>query len=184
MSDALYIVTPHWLRNYEIITTKRLSTKVAVDEMTINSTKYDKLIFRRIDFDQQNDNEFIDWMIRYFILDPHYWLIGWLIHFGYFYSASSSPILLRGAPDTARILCGVHAEAPKATASEGLAQGSYVAARAGFEPTTHRSTDIDSTNEPSLSGVNLVLSLGHGFGLKKFWFSSQISENFRFFQAI
>src|SRR6218665_658736 len=27
------------------------------------------------------------------------------IHSGYFYSASSSPILLRGAPDTARILC-------------------------------------------------------------------------------
>ena len=27
------------------------------------------------------------------------------IHSGYFYSASSSPILLKGAPDTARILC-------------------------------------------------------------------------------
>ena len=27
------------------------------------------------------------------------------IHSGYFYSASSSPLLLRGAPDTARILC-------------------------------------------------------------------------------
>src|SRR6218665_1226063 len=29
-----------------------------------------------------------------------------------------------------------HAEAPQATASEGLSQGSYVGARAGFEPTT------------------------------------------------
>jgi len=29
-----------------------------------------------------------------------------------------------------------HAEAPQATASYGLAQGPYVAARAGFEPTT------------------------------------------------
>ena len=27
------------------------------------------------------------------------------IHSGYFYIASSSPVLLRGAPDTARILC-------------------------------------------------------------------------------
>src|SRR6218665_1922624 len=27
------------------------------------------------------------------------------IHSGYFYSTSSSPLLLRGAPDTARILC-------------------------------------------------------------------------------
>src|SRR6218665_2352577 len=27
------------------------------------------------------------------------------IHSGYFYSASPSPLLLRGAPDTARILC-------------------------------------------------------------------------------
>src|SRR6218665_400182 len=27
------------------------------------------------------------------------------IHLGYFYSASSSPLLLRGAPDNARILC-------------------------------------------------------------------------------
>jgi len=35
-----------------------------------------------------------------------------------------------------------HAEAPQATVSEGLAQGPYVAARAGFEPTTIRSTGI------------------------------------------
>src|SRR6218665_2252103 len=31
-----------------------------------------------------------------------------------------------------------HAEAPQATVSEGLAQGPYVAARAGVEPTTLR----------------------------------------------
>ena len=55
------------------------------------------------------------------------------IHFGYFYNASSSPLLLVGAPDTARTLCrSLHAEAPQATASEGLAQGPYVAATAGF----------------------------------------------------
>ena len=42
-----------------------------------------------------------------------------------------------GAPDTACIYCaGIHAEAPQATGSEELAQGPYVAARAGFEPAT------------------------------------------------
>src|SRR6218665_3867919 len=41
-----------------------------------------------------------------------------------------------------------HAEAPQATASEGLAQGPYVAARAGVEPTTLRSIGVDSANEP------------------------------------
>jgi len=30
-----------------------------------------------------------------------------------------------------------HAEAPQATASEELAQGAYMAARAGFEPMTY-----------------------------------------------
>ena len=41
-----------------------------------------------------------------------------------------------------------HAEAPQATANEGLAQGPYVAARAGFEPATLRSKGDESTNEP------------------------------------
>src|SRR6218665_344087 len=37
-----------------------------------------------------------------------------LIHSGYFYSAPSSPLLLRCAPDTTRILCrNFHAEAPR-----------------------------------------------------------------------
>src|SRR6218665_3675098 len=30
---------------------------------------------------------------------------GLFIHSGYFYSASSRPLLLRGAPDTAQVLC-------------------------------------------------------------------------------
>ena len=42
-----------------------------------------------------------------------------------------------------------HAEAPQAIASEGLAQGPYVAARVGFKPTTLRSKDIASINVPS-----------------------------------
>ena len=41
-----------------------------------------------------------------------------------------------------------YAEAPQATASEALAPGPYVAATAGFEPTTLQSNGIDSTNEP------------------------------------
>ena len=41
-----------------------------------------------------------------------------------------------------------HAEAPQATVSEGLAQGPYVATRAGVEPTTLRMKDVDSTNGP------------------------------------
>jgi len=41
-----------------------------------------------------------------------------------------------------------HAETPQAIASEGLAQGPYVAARAGFKPETLRTKGIESTNEP------------------------------------
>ena len=41
-----------------------------------------------------------------------------------------------------------YAEAPQATASEGLAQGPYEAAIAGFEPTTLRTKGDESTNEP------------------------------------
>ena len=43
-----------------------------------------------------------------------------------------------------------HAEAPQATSSEGLAQGPYVATRAGFEPATLRTKGDESTNEPPL----------------------------------
>src|SRR6218665_1991478 len=75
-------------------------------------------------------------------------------HSEYLYSASSSPQLLRGALDTARILCQSFTPKrrilpfPQATASKGLAQGSCVAARTGFEPWTLRSTAIKSTNKP------------------------------------
>jgi len=50
-----------------------------------------------------------------------------VIHSGYLYSTSSSPLLLRGAPDTAYTVSEFHAKAPQATASEGLAQGPYIA---------------------------------------------------------
>src|SRR6218665_1716287 len=41
-----------------------------------------------------------------------------------------------------------HAEAPQATESEGLAQGLYVADRAGFEPTTLWTKGDESTSKP------------------------------------
>src|SRR6218665_484310 len=41
-----------------------------------------------------------------------------------------------------------HAEVPQATASEGLFQGSYVAASSGFEPATLRTKGDESTNGP------------------------------------
>ena len=80
---------------------------------------------------------------------------GWIvsfIHSFHLYSASSSPLLLRGAPNPARILrrsftpkrhrqllCLLMKDLPKVL---------YVAAKAGVEFTTLRSTAIDSTNEP------------------------------------
>jgi len=41
-----------------------------------------------------------------------------------------------------------HAQAPQATASERLAQGPYVAAKAGFETMTYQTKGVESTNEP------------------------------------
>jgi len=46
------------------------------------------------------------------------------------------------------IVSEFHAESPQATASEGLAQGPHVAARAGFLPATLRTKGVESTNEP------------------------------------
>ena len=43
-----------------------------------------------------------------------------------------------------------HAEAPQATVSEGLAQGPYVADRAGVEPMTFRTKGVDATNAPPM----------------------------------
>ena len=42
------------------------------------------------------------------------------------------------------------AKAPQATATDGLAQGPYVAARAGSEPATLRTKGSESINEPPL----------------------------------
>src|SRR6218665_2181721 len=71
------------------------------------------------------------------------------IHFGHFYSAPSSPILLRGAPDYSTDNCiGVSRRSAQATVGKGLSQGPYMADRAGVEPTTLRLKAIDSTKAP------------------------------------
>src|SRR6218665_1001929 len=72
------------------------------------------------------------------------------IHSGHFYSAPSSPLLLRGAPDySTDTVSEFHAEAHRhATAGKGLAQFPYVAARAGVEPTTLRLKVIVSIKAP------------------------------------
>src|SRR6218665_4043203 len=68
------------------------------------------------------------------------------IHSGYLYRASSSPLLLRGVPDTARILCrSFMQKRHRQLRVKDLPKVQYVAARAGFEPTTIRSNE--STNE-------------------------------------
>src|ERR1700733_13215937 len=63
--------------------------------------------------------------------------------FSLIYSISIAPLQVtlysEALPTTARTLCwSFHAEAHGAIVSERLAQGPYVAPRAGFEPTTLR----------------------------------------------
>src|SRR6218665_794655 len=71
------------------------------------------------------------------------------IHSGHFYSALSSPLLLRGAPDySTDTVSEFTRRSAQATAGKGLAQGPYVAARAGVEPTTLRLKVIVSTKAP------------------------------------
>ena len=73
-----------------------------------------------------------------------------LIHSSHFYSASSSPLLLRSASDySTDTVSKFHAEAHRQlSAGKGLAQGPYVAAKAGVEPMTLRLKVIDSSNAP------------------------------------
>src|SRR6218665_1072636 len=69
-----------------------------------------------------------------------------LIPSGYFYGASyKSPTTQRHSTDT---VSEFHAKAPQATASEGLVQGPYAAARLGFKPVTLGMKGDESTNEP------------------------------------
>ena len=87
-----------------------------------------------------------------FLIQPPVLLINSFIHSDYFCCASSSPLLVRGAGwmdgcvdgwMNGQYVSEFHSEAPQATASEGLVQGPYVAARAGFEPATLRTMAPD-----------------------------------------
>ena len=55
----------------------------------------------------------------------------------------------------------VYAEAPQATEIEGLAQGPYVAASAGFEPSNERRRILMSHHAPEILIRYLVLFLVH-----------------------
>ena|SRR6218665_2946944 len=59
-----------------------------------------------------------------------------------------------------------HAEAPQATASEGLAQGRCVATRAGFELATLWSKGIDSTNAPPCPTSSVMHIIFWSLGVK------------------
>jgi len=70
------------------------------------------------------------------------------IHSDHFYSASSSPLVLKSVPDTARILCGVSCRSATGNCELRTSQGSYVMARAGVKPTALRLKAVDSTKAP------------------------------------
>ena len=67
------------------------------------------------------------------------------IHYVYFYSASSSQLLLGGAPDYS---IDTVSELTRRSASEGLAQGPYVEAGVGFEPATLWTQRTEIPTEP------------------------------------
>ena len=64
-----------------------------------------------------------------------------------FFKSTTTPRRSLHRTDTVSEL---HAEAPQPTATEGLAKSLYVAARAGFEPTTLRTKGDESTNGGSI----------------------------------
>src|SRR6218665_2567736 len=90
------------------------------------------------------------------LVDIHSFIYSF-IHTGYFYSASWTPYTTtqRRSRHSTDTVPEFHAEAPQATVSEELAQGPYLAARAGDEPMTPRTKGVDSTNAPSTDIVLL-----------------------------
>ena len=83
------------------------------------------------------------------------------IVFIHFYSASRSLSLSEALPTTAidTVAEFTRRSAIQAAASEGLVQGPYVAARAGFELATLRSKGIDSTNAPPRPTFNICKNM-------------------------
>src|SRR6218665_3945414 len=87
-------------------------------------------------------------MLIYVRLNLAHSFIHSFIHSREFYSLFKSTTTKRRSRHSMDTVSEFHAKAPQAIASEGIAQGPYVATRTGFEPTTLRSTGIDSTNRP------------------------------------
>src|SRR6218665_2369035 len=74
------------------------------------------------------------------------------IHSGHFYRAPFKPSTTQRHSRLQHGYCiGVSRRNTQATAGKGLAQGPYVAARAGVEPTTFRLKVIVSTKAPPCS---------------------------------
>ena len=72
------------------------------------------------------------------------------IHSGHFYSTPSKSTTTQRRSRLQHGYCiGVSRRSAQATAGKGLAQGPYVVARAGVEPTTLRLKAIDSTKAPA-----------------------------------
>jgi hypothetical protein len=79
--------------------------------------------------------------------------------FMHFYTAPSSPLLLRGGPDYSPKECwSFHAKVPRATVSEGLAQGPCAVARVWIKPATLPAQGIDYPITPHMPHVPDVKS--------------------------
>src|SRR6218665_1873845 len=63
----------------------------------------------------------------------------------------------RSRPQQLTLCRSLHAEALQAIAGKELAQGPYMAARAGFEPMTLRSNGVVSTNAPPCPTIYLSI---------------------------
>ena len=76
------------------------------------------------------------------------------IHSRYFYSASSSPLLLRCAPDyNINTVSELTLRSATGTTSQGITQGPYVVTRMGFEPATFRTQGTEPTTKPTCPTV-------------------------------
>src|SRR6218665_1614489 len=81
------------------------------------------------------------------------------IHSGHFYIAPSKSSTTQRRSRLQHGYCiGVLRRSAQATAGKGLAQGPYMAARAGGEPTTLRLKAIDSTKTPPCPELLLFIS--------------------------
>src|SRR6218665_3522572 len=79
------------------------------------------------------------------------------IHSDHFYSAFKSPTTQRRSRLQHGYCIGFSRRSAQATAGKGLAQGPYMAARAGVEPTTLRLKAIYSTKAPPCPAIGFCI---------------------------